>query len=180
MIGPWAGSAEPHGGVAARNNVLLNTKRGNVKAVDHVLRGHDQFKVTANGHMQFIDLTLPFHMLQLPHPLRCDHVDFGGILRRSAHIEENQRPPNKHHYEEAERNDRPANFQDERTMDGSSFTSMAAPILHRKKRDHGKNEQRGRTAHHYEKNVEQIYGQSVGGRAGRPKWKVIEHIDETC
>jgi hypothetical protein len=41
MIDTGLGGAKPFHGVAAWKDVLLDAESGNVKAVDHVLRGHD-------------------------------------------------------------------------------------------------------------------------------------------
>src|SRR5437016_11854381 len=45
MVSPSLGRPEPHGGIAARNHIHLDAKGGHVKAVDDVLRGHDQLSV---------------------------------------------------------------------------------------------------------------------------------------
>ena len=77
MIRSRLGGTKPGGGVAAGKNVLLHAERRNEKAVDDVLRSHDQLDVAADGNMQLIDLALAFRVFELPHPLLCDDVDFG-------------------------------------------------------------------------------------------------------
>src|SRR6266568_7332705 len=108
MISSGFGRTKPHDGVAAREYVLFHAKRGHVKTVNHVLRSHNQLDVAVNWHVQFIDLADAFHVLQLPHPLFCDDVNFTGVLGRSAHLEEENCAPDKDHYKNAKRNDGPA------------------------------------------------------------------------
>ena len=76
MIDAWLRSPEPRGRVAAGQHILLDAEGGNIEAVDHVLRSHDQFDVAAYRHMQFVDLALAFLMLQLPHPLLGYDINF--------------------------------------------------------------------------------------------------------
>src|SRR5947209_4482086 len=63
------GCREPEIGIAARNHVLLDAKRRNIKAVDYVLGGHDEFYRLAQRNMQLIDLPGTVLMLDFPHPL---------------------------------------------------------------------------------------------------------------
>ena len=117
VIGAGLGGAEPGGRVAAGQHVLLDAESGNVEAVDHVLRSHNQFDVAADGHMEFIDLALAFVVLEFPHPLLGDDVNFGGIARRRAAFEINDCAPGKNHHEDKKRNDRPGNFQGDGAFD---------------------------------------------------------------
>src|SRR6185437_5624641 len=67
---------KPQCRVTSRQNILLQPEGGHEKAVDYVLRGHDQLHVPVHRHMQLVDLPLPVRVLQLPHPLLGHHVDF--------------------------------------------------------------------------------------------------------
>src|SRR5580765_8480178 len=69
MIGARLGGAEPRDGVAAGEHVLFHAKRGDEEAVDDVLRSHDEFDVTAERDVEFVNLPLAFSMFELPHPL---------------------------------------------------------------------------------------------------------------
>src|SRR5229473_1220507 len=180
MIRPRLGCLEPHRGIAARNHILLQTERWNVEAVDHVLRSHDQLNVFADWDMQLVQFALTFHVLQLPHPLLRHYVNFGGVLARSASVEEDHRAPDKNNQKNPHRNHRPTNLQYQGAMDGRSFASVTPPVLKAKDGDHCKDCQRRRHRQHYQKNVEQIHGQRVRRCASRPKWKIIEHRYETC
>ena len=84
MIGAGLGGVEPRDGVAAGQHVLLHAEGGDEEAVNHVLRGHDQLDVAADGNVQFVDLALAFGVLDLPHPLLGDDVDFGRVAGRRA------------------------------------------------------------------------------------------------
>src|ERR1700730_213163 len=110
MIAPGHGRLEPHRRVAARQHVLLEAEGGNEKAVNHILRGHDELDVLADGNVKFIDLALPLHVLDLPHPLFGDHVDFSSVSGRSTLLKKHDSTPNKkgNHYKEGQ--DRPADF----------------------------------------------------------------------
>ena len=92
---------KPGVAVASRDHVLFDPKCGNVEAMDHVLRGHDQADVAIYGNMKFINFALTTFMLQLPHPLLADNVDLGCAPRWSAFLKENERAPGEK-YEEDE------------------------------------------------------------------------------
>jgi hypothetical protein len=61
---------------------LLGAKGRNEKAMDDILRGHDELDGPADRNMQLVDLALSFGMLKLPHPLFRDDVHGDGIVRR--------------------------------------------------------------------------------------------------
>src|SRR5215472_5365510 len=108
---------EPKGGVAARQDVLLNSESRHVKAMNHVLRGHDQLDVLAGGNMELVDLALTLHVLDLPHPLLCHDVNFSSARGRSPFFEEQNRAPYEESQHHAKRNDRPSDFEDHRAFD---------------------------------------------------------------
>ena len=97
-------SPEPRGGIAPRDHVLLDAEGRNIQAVDHVLRGHDQFDVATNRHVQLVDLPLTLLMLEFPHPLLGYDINFGCAPGRSSLVEVNDRAPNENDHEESERN----------------------------------------------------------------------------
>jgi hypothetical protein len=80
--------------------------------------------------VQFVDLALPFLMLQLPHPLLADRVDLDGVVRRLAGGEVNARAPGEHHHGDAERNHAPQNFQRVAgVLDVRQFVLRTAAVL---------------------------------------------------
>ena len=123
---------KPQSRIAAGNDVLLYAELRHKKTVDHVLRSHDQLDISVNRNVQLIDLSLPFNVLDLPHPLLSDDIDFGGITRRRAHLEVDHRSPGKDHEKNAERNNRPCDFEDKRSFDLLRLTTMPTPVLHPK------------------------------------------------
>src|SRR5216683_2002103 len=86
---------KPERGVATGENVLLDAKCGNEEAVYHVLRGHDQLDILAGGDVKLVDFALAFDVLNLPHPLFSDDVDFGRIGGRRALLEKYDRAPDE-------------------------------------------------------------------------------------
>src|SRR5580704_11194184 len=64
MVGTGFGGSEPDGGIAAGEHVLLDAKCRHEKAVDHVLRGHNQFDVAADRHMELVDFALASLVLE--------------------------------------------------------------------------------------------------------------------
>src|SRR5215471_21503962 len=91
---------EPDGGVAAGEHVALHTKRRNEKVMDDILAGHGELDVTADRHVELINLHLPFGVLELPHPLFADDVDLHRLWRRTLHGHEKARTPAEHHHGE--------------------------------------------------------------------------------
>ena len=128
---------EPGRGVAAGQDVLLDAEGGNVKAVDHILRGQDHLYVTAQGHVQFVDLALAFFVLQLPHPLLGDDIDLGGAARRRALLEVDHRAPHEDHDKNTQRNHRPGHFQRGRAFDLFGCDPPAPAVANREHHDHG-------------------------------------------
>ena len=117
VISARLGSAKPFHGVAAGQHVLLDAKGWYVEAVNHVLRGHDQFHVPSDGYVQFVDLTLAFGVLEFPHPLFCHDINFGGIVRWGAFLEIHDRAPGKDRHEYEEWNRAPGDFERSGTFD---------------------------------------------------------------
>ncbi len=176
VIGARLGGAEPGDGVAAGEHVLLHAERGNEEAVDDVLRSHDEFDVAADGDVQFVDLALAFGVFELPHPLLGDDVDFGRIARRRAALEVDDRAPGEDHHEDAERNDRPGEFEGSGAFDLFGQNAFAMAIA-RGEIDDGDEDQKGHQPGHDEQEDEESI--DVARHAGgplRPQWKVIEHI----
>src|SRR5260370_37264406 len=92
---------EAFGRVLAGHDVSLDAKRRDENVVNHVFSRHDQFDLPADGHMQFVDLSLAGVMLKLPHPLLTDEVNLSSVLRWTILGEINLRAPR----ENAHRND---------------------------------------------------------------------------
>src|SRR5579871_842550 len=81
MVHARLGGAEPRGCVTPWQDILHDAEGRNVEAVYHVLRGHNQFDVAADRHMQFVDLALTLLMFELPHPLFGYDINFGRAAR---------------------------------------------------------------------------------------------------
>src|SRR5258705_5982267 len=75
-------SFKPLSGVLAWHHVGFHAKRGYEEIVNYVFRRHDQLDLTTHGDVKLVDLPLPCRMLNFPHPLFTNHVDFDGVLRR--------------------------------------------------------------------------------------------------
>ncbi len=73
---------EPFIGVAIRQNILLQAQRRQIEVMDHVLRCHRQPYVGESGHMQFVDFARAARMLEAPHPLLGDDMNFQRVFRR--------------------------------------------------------------------------------------------------
>src|SRR2546425_5710329 len=101
------GCFEPFGGVFAGHDVGLDTKGGYEHVVNHILAGHDQFDLATNRNMQLIDFALTSRMLELPHPLFADNVNFQSVLWWTILGKVNLRSPNEDAHRNDQGNDRP-------------------------------------------------------------------------
>src|SRR5260221_11431660 len=140
MIAAGFGGIEPERGVTAGQHILLEAECGDEEAVNHVLRRHYQLYVLAGGDVELVDLALAFHVLDLPHPLFSDDIDFGRVCGRSALLEKYDRAPDEEGQHDKERNDRPADFEDGGPFNRMGITSGHATILNREHRDRDKDE----------------------------------------
>ena len=166
---------KPRRGIAAGQHILLDAEGGNIKAVDHILRGENHLDVAAHGDVKFVDLALTFLVLQLPHPLLGDDIDFGRASGRRALLEVNHRAPNKDNEENEQWNHRPGDFQRGRAFDLFRWTP-------RRRRYCTANTMIGREdghAHHRRQMTRKINSAStlpaVSRGACGPKWKSIKH-----
>src|SRR3954471_20643516 len=107
MIGAGLRGLEPGYRVTPGQHVLLDAELGNKEAVDDVLGRHDQFHIAPDGNVQRVNFALAFSMVEVPHPLRCEPVDFSGGASWRALLEIDYSSPGKYDHEDAERNDRP-------------------------------------------------------------------------
>ena len=98
---------EPQRRVTPRQHVLLHPERGDVEAVDHVMRDHRQLDRPAHRDVQLVDLRPPLGVLQMPHPLLSDDRNIERIARRFVHPEEESRPPGEHDQTEHKRHGDP-------------------------------------------------------------------------
>src|ERR1035441_2722880 len=113
MIGASLGGMEPNRGVAAGQHILLDAECRNEKAVDHVLRSHDQLDIASHWNVQFVDLARAFLMLQLPHPLLGHNINLGGVSRGSALLKINHRTPSEDKKKNEHGDDGPGNLRSE-------------------------------------------------------------------
>src|ERR1041384_752059 len=76
-------------------------------------------------------------MLQFPHPLLSDHVNFDRICRRLVLLEINLGAPAKHRHRDDEGDDGPQRFQLMRTGDGTwNLVRRTASITNDEKDQH--------------------------------------------
>ncbi len=78
-----------------RHDILLDAKRGNIKTVDHILGRKRKFHRATDRQMQFVDFAIAFLMLDFPHPLFANDIDFKRIRRRNFFVEKNHAPPTR-------------------------------------------------------------------------------------
>src|SRR5438552_6637010 len=91
--------------VAARHDVVLQTKSGNIKTVNHVFTGESELNGLPSGYVQFIDLALPAGVLHFPHPLLTGDIDIERVPgRRRVVLKVKLRSPAEHHQHDQERN----------------------------------------------------------------------------
>ena len=108
--------------------------------------------------MKLVDLTLAVGVLKLPHPLAADDEYFQRIIGRARHRKVNFRAPDKHDHGQGERDHRPGDFQRKIVVDQAGGMFFAGPvmILNGKVNDRAENEQRKKSADHYEKKINRI------------------------
>src|SRR4029079_13240280 len=105
----------------------------NEDVVNHVFGGHDQFDLAAHRDVQLVDLTLTRRVLELPHPLLADHINFQSVLGWSRFGEVNLGPPDKYGHRDQQWDHRPERFQFRRAFDRPrNFKSVAAAITNHK------------------------------------------------
>src|SRR4029077_5045438 len=144
--------------------------------VDDVLRSHDEFDVAAHGDVEFINLALAFGMFELPHPLLGDDIDFGRIAGRSASLEVDNCSPGEDHHEDAERNNRPAEFERRGAFDLFGWNAFAIAIAGSKIDQGGEDEQGHQPGDDEQEDEQSIDVARHAGGPLRPQWKIIEHL----
>src|SRR5580700_11793618 len=157
MIDTGLGGAKPFHCIAAGKNVLLDAESGNVKAVDHVLRGHDEFHVTSHRNVQFVDFTLPFGVFHFPHPLLCHDINFTGVGGWSPLFEVDERAPDEDHHEDKEGNRAPGNFQSVRTFYLFGADAGTMTVTGGEKDDADKDQQSHHAGNDKQENVERVH-----------------------
>src|SRR5579884_339974 len=91
--------------------------------------------------MQFVDLTLSFRVLKLPHPLLADDVNIECVVRDRIFLEINFRSPCEHEERDNERDDRPGTFKHHGTGNGPRYFVRVAPAVLYKKEKNGREDQ---------------------------------------
>src|SRR5437868_14696318 len=97
----------------------------------------------SHWHVQVVDLALSTGMLELPHPLLAHAVDVHCGLGWMSLLEKEHRPPGKDHHGNAQRNQRPENFQRNRAVNLYRDRMLVLSVLYREDADqqrhqHGK------------------------------------------
>src|SRR6185503_20047970 len=98
---------KPNGGVATRNGLTLYAEGGNRETVEDVLGNKGELNSATCRNVERINFVLTTGVLCLPHPLLADDIDIHSVGGRSVDAEVDERAPDKHDEEEAERNDSP-------------------------------------------------------------------------
>src|SRR5258708_3340174 len=100
MISAGPSWREPDRGIPARQHIHMGTKIRYEEAVDYIFRGKQKLDRPAGWHVQLINLTLSFGMLEFPHPLLANDVNYRGIIGRAVRIEVDDCSPAKHEKED--------------------------------------------------------------------------------
>src|SRR5579862_1461710 len=93
MIGSRNSGFEPSKDVTVRQDVLLHAECRHKEAVNYILRNQRDLHIATDGNMQSIDLSLTAGMLELPHPLLANAINFQRIHRRTFHVVVDDRAP---------------------------------------------------------------------------------------
>src|SRR5438105_10028911 len=106
--------------------------------------------------MQLIDLAMALGMLDFPHPLLADDINFHRVGGGTGLINEDSSGPEKHDHRNAERNDRPDDFEGEivRGFRGRRFGPAA--ILQREINDEHENQERKKSTDNEHEEIETI------------------------
>ena len=122
----------------------------------------------------------PSHVLQLPHPLLADDVDFHRARGRTGHVEEDLRAPDEHHHRDAERDERPDSSSGiEPWMASPTSSVVLAVVLDREDDDQHRDQQGEERRHGDEKEVQRVDLRRLLGRLLRKEWKVLKHRLDT-
>src|SRR6266567_2625342 len=176
MVRPRYSRLEPCEHIPIGQNVLLHAKRRNKKAMDHVLGDQRDFHWTPNRHVQFIDLTLAAGMLELPHPLFADAIDFQRVCRRAFHVIVNLRAPGKNHHRDAQRNDRPHDLQQGRPVDLLRFALRRPSVLDGKEKNKSGDDHGEKSREQHQEKVERVYLSGHVRGLLRKYWEIQVHL----
>ena len=109
ILAHFCGS-EPHLCVSTGNDHVLNSESWDVERVNNVLRNHRQLDIRVHRHVQGVILSHTVWMLNMPHPLLANNINFFSILWRSAHLTINLHSPHKNRKTKNCRNKNPKRF----------------------------------------------------------------------
>ena len=176
MVSPRPRRAEPHRRIAARHDVGFHAERRHKEIVDHVFAGHHQANVPVHRNVQLVDFAPAVGLLQLPHPLLGDDVDFQRFFRRAAHVDVDAGAPAEHHHREQERNSHPRRFESHRARDrDADFIGFLAAEL-QEEIENGDGDHRGEKHGHQEQVEKQrVHAARETRGALRKQWKFRLH-----
>ncbi len=126
--------------------------------------------------MQLVDLALPGFMLELPHPLLADDVDFHRAFRRTRFLEVNQRAPGEEDHADAQRDERPSQFQRQRAFNLYRMRMSRATVLDGKDKDEDEDEQREKRRHRDQQEIKSVHLPCHCRGTFRKEWEVLPHI----
>ncbi len=140
--------------------------------MNHIFGGHDQFDLAVYRNVQFVDLALTGGMLELPHPLFTDDVDFLGIFWRPVLDKVNFRAPEKNRHGNQQGNHRPESLQFHRAFDRAwDFRGIAPAIFDDKENYDERNQQREKDRHAGDVEIQRVHIARIGRSTFRNEWK---------
>ena len=144
--------------------------------MDDVLGGHDELHVLAGGDVELVDFALTFHVLDLPHPLLGNDINFRGVAGRRALLKIENGSPDEEGEHDAEGDDGPGDFEDSGAFDLVRRDAWPAAIFDGEHCDREEYKCGHHTGDKEEIDVERIDLPRQGRGRIRPQWKIFRHI----
>ncbi len=180
MVAAGRVGLEPELRVAARQRFHLDTQRRNIQAVDDVLRDHADQHRLAHRHVQVVDLGLAGRVLEFPHPLPPDRVDFQCAGRHMPVLVIEARGPDEEKQRQHERDDHPAHLdQHAAVLAGRAVHDLASPVADGEPADGNEDRHRQQQRDDGERQDDAIDldGARGGGLRPKPK-KLLREVDQ--
>ncbi len=175
VVPPRHGRVKPRGCVASGQYIGLDAESRNEEAVDHVLRGHDHAHVAVHRNVQYVDLALPFLVLELPHPLLAYGIHFHGVARWPGLGKVKRRSPDENEHRDRRRNQCPSQLQRHRALDlgGDRILFSAIAPGEETHQAHNQDGEKRRYADQEEVKIVDLVRHLRGGR--RKQWQIRPH-----
>src|SRR5262249_3472925 len=112
------------------DDVLFDAEIWKEKTVNDVLRRQGELHNATDRNVEFVNFTIAFRVLDFPHPLLADDVDFEGVGRWAFDCEVEVRAPGEHTHHQEQGNDGPSEFEGHlRKTRRSTISWLAATIF---------------------------------------------------